>query len=136
MTNGADAQSAAAVGPVIGRPSDPAVWDTLRGICGALPDVTDKMSHGEIAWSVGAGRASRQFAMTWDHHHDDRNAVVMAAPAGAQAQLVASHPERYFRPPYVGSRGWIGMYLDTAAVDWDLVALHLGDAHAEIAARR
>lgn len=117
------------------RPSDPAAWDALRGICAGLPDVSEKMSHGEVAWSVGTGRRARQFATTWDHHHDDRNAVVMAAPDGAQAQLVDADPQRYFRPPYVGSRGWIGIYLDTDDVDWDLIALHVTDAHAEISGR-
>ena len=60
--------------------------------------------------------------------------MVLAAPPGAQEQLVAADPERYFRPPYVGSRGWIGIWLDTPdPVDWDLVEQHLVDAHAEIA---
>ena len=68
-------------------------------------------------------------ASTWDHHHDDRNAVLFAAPPGAQEQLVDGAPHRYFRPPYVGGRGWVGMYLDDGPVDWDLVELHLGDAH-------
>jgi hypothetical protein len=115
------------------RPSDAAAWDALRSICDGLPDVSEKTSHGELAWSVGSGTRARQFATTWDHHHDDRNAVVMAAPAGAQERLVADDPARYFRPPYVGSRGWIGVYLDTGDVDWDLVELHLRDAHATIA---
>jgi hypothetical protein len=118
---------------VVDRPSNPAAWESLRAICGALPEVTEKTSHGELAWFVGGGRTSRQFASTWDHHHDDRNAVVMAAPSGAQQQLVAGDPRRFFRPPYVGSRGWIGIYLDVDPVDWDLVELHLADAHAHVA---
>jgi hypothetical protein len=119
---------------MVERPSDPAAWRSLQEICGSLPDVTEKVSHGELAWFVGRGRTPRQFASTWDHHHDDRNAVVMAAPPGAQEQLVAGDPRRFFRPPYVGPRGWIGIYLDADPVDWDLVELHLRDAHALIAA--
>jgi hypothetical protein len=115
------------------RPSDPAAWETLRAICSTLPNVTEKTSHGELAWFAGAGKRARQFATTWDHHHDDRNAVVMAAPPGVQERLVADEPARYFHPPYVGSRGWIGVYLDTDDVDWDLIELHLRDAHATIA---
>jgi hypothetical protein len=111
------------------------VWGALQEICARLPGTSERTSHGELAWFVGDGRKARQFASTWDHHHDDRNAVVMAAPVGAQQQLVAADPDRYFRPPYVGSRGWIGIYLDVAPVDWDLVELHLADAHAEIAPR-
>lgn len=112
------------------RPSDPAAWEALRAICTELPDVTERLSHGELAWFVGAGSRARQFAGTWDHHHDDRNAVVMAAPPGVQQQLVDTDPALYFRPPYVGPKGWIGIYLDAGPVDWDLVTVHLGDAHA------
>ena len=115
---------------MVDRPSDPAVWERLRAICTALEDVTEKTSHGELAWFVGAGRKARQFASTWDHHHDDRNAVVMAAPHGAQERLIADDPDAYFRPPYVGGKGWIGIYLDTGDVDWDRVELYLHDAHA------
>ena len=117
------------------RPSDPAVWARLRSIIAGLPEVSDRISHGELTWFVGAGRRARQFANTWDHHHDDRNAVVMAAAPGVQERLVADAPHTYFRPPYVGGRGWIGIYLDTDTVDWDLVELHLRDAHSLIAAR-
>ena len=115
------------------RPSDPAAREALRAICRALPNVTEKTSHGELAWFTGSGKRARQFATTWDHHHDERNAVVMAAPPGAQERLLADEPARYFRPPYVGSRGWIGIYLDRGEADWDLIELHLRDAHATIA---
>ncbi len=115
------------------RPSNPAAWEHLRAICDALPDTSAKTSHGELAWSVGPGSKPKQFATTWDHHHDNRNAVVFAAPPGAQESLIAADPDSYFRPPYVGGRGWLGMYLDAGPVDWDLVALHLADAHAQVA---
>ena len=115
---------------VIARPSDPGLWARLQEICGRLPDTSERTSHGELAWFVGTGRKARQFATTWDHHHDDRNAVVMAAPPGAQEQLVGDASDRYFRPPYVGSKGWVGVYLDAGPIDWDLLELHLRDAHA------
>ena len=118
------------------RPSVPSLWERLSEICAALADTSVKTSHGELAWSVGAGRAARQFATTWDHHHDDRNAVLFAAPPGVQEQLVTATPTTYFRPPYVGGRGWVGMYLDAGPIDWDLVELHLTDAHAFMAAGR
>jgi hypothetical protein len=118
------------------RPSSPEVWERLRTIVATLPGTSEKTSHGELAWSVGAGRSARQFATTWDHHHDDRNAVVFAAPPGAQEQLVGGAPDRYFRPPYVGGRGWVGTYLDLPDVDWDLVELHQTDAAATVAGER
>jgi hypothetical protein len=115
------------------RPSDPAAWETLHEICAALPGTTHRLSHGEIAWFAGEGKKARSFASTWDHHHDDRNAVLFAAPPGAQEQLIRGDPVHYFRPPYVGGRGWVGIYLDVADIDWDLIELHLTDAHAWIA---
>jgi hypothetical protein len=120
------------VAEVADRPTDPDAWQRLRSICERLPGVTERPSHGEVAWFSGSGKRARQFASTWDHHHDDRNAVVMAAAPGVQERLVADDPEHFFRPPYVGSKGWIGIYLDTADLDWDLIELHLTDAHTTV----
>jgi len=98
--------------PLVERPTDPAARARIEGICAALPGVSARTSHGELAWFLGAGSRPRQFASTWDRHHDDRNGVVMAAPPGV--------------------KGWIGMYLDIPDVDWDLVELRLHEAHAAI----
>ena len=73
-------------------------------ICEALPERHRPHQPRRDRLVRGHGRTARQFATTWDHHHDDRNAVVMAAPPGVQERLIADDPDRYFRPPYVGSR--------------------------------
>jgi hypothetical protein len=117
---------------VIERPSDPAVVGRLRALCLGLPDVTEKLSHGEPTWFV----RDRSFAMTADHHHDDRLAVWLAAPAGRQESLIDTDSERFFRPPYVGHRGWIGVYLDVADVDWDELAALVAEARATVRERR
>lgn len=104
----------------------------LRALCLALPDVVERASHGEPAWFVG-GR--RQLATYAHRHHDDRVALWCAAPPGAQEAFVARDPERFFRPPYVGHRGWLGIYLDVP-VDWDDVAEHLRDAFRHVAPKR
>jgi len=66
-------------------------------------------------------RGKRTLAyLTDDHHGDGRLALVCAAPPGVQEELIGSEPERFFRPPYVGHRGWIGVRLDIAP-DWDEV---------------
>ncbi len=103
--------------------------ERVRAICTALPGVSEKPSHGEPTWFVG----KRTFANMATFHHDDRLALWCAAPDGAQEALVASEPERYFRPPYVGHRGWLGIYLDVPDVDWAAVADHLQSAWREIA---
>src|SRR5262245_926723 len=81
----------------------------------APPETTGRLSHGEPTWFV---RDKKTFVTYADHHHDDRLAFWCAAPPGAQEALVSADPERYFVPPYVGGRGWVGVYLDVP-VDWD-----------------
>lgn len=96
-----------------------------------MPGASEKVSHGESAWFVGG----KQFATTADHHHDDRLSVWLAAPDGAQQMLVQANPQRFFRPPYVGSRGWLGIYLDLE-VDWEEVSIMVERAHRQVAPRR
>ncbi|MFF4622434.1 MmcQ/YjbR family DNA-binding protein [Nonomuraea jabiensis] len=103
--------------------------ERLRALCLALPEVTERPSHGEPTWFV---RGKKTFVMFADHHHDDRLAFWCAAPPGAQGELVAEDPERFFRPPYVGHRGWLGVYLDVE-VDWAEVAEIVADAYRQLA---
>jgi hypothetical protein len=67
-----------------------------------------------------------------NHHGDGRFAIWCAAPVGAQAMLVDADPERFFVPPYVGHRGWLGFRLDRA-LDWEELAGIIEDAYAEVA---
>ncbi|HEY4422081.1 MAG TPA: MmcQ/YjbR family DNA-binding protein [Pseudonocardia sp.] len=103
----------------------------LRALCLALPEVTEKVSHGEPTWFV-----RRTFVMYADRHHDDRVAFWCAAPPGVQEELVAAAPTRFFRPPYVGGRGWLGVYLDVDDVDWDEIGEIVLDAYRVIAPRK
>lgn len=102
----------------------------VREICLALPQTTERLSHGAPTFFV---REKRAFAMVLtDHHGDGRFALWCAAGEGVQALLVAADPERYFRPPYVGHRGWLGMRLDRGLEDDDLAGV-LEDAYVEVA---
>ncbi|MBL1073914.1 MmcQ/YjbR family DNA-binding protein [Nocardia sp. 2] len=107
------------------------VVESVRALCTALPQVTEKISHGEPAWFAG----KKLFVMFADHHHDDRVGFWCAAPAGVQEELVAAEPGRFFRPPYVGHRGWLGVYLDVA-VDWGEVGEIIEDAYRSVALKR
>ncbi len=80
-------------------------------------------------------RGKQTFVMYANHHHDDRLGFWCAAPDGAQRAMVASEPDRFFRPPYVGHRGWLGVYLDVA-VDWEELGDILEDAHRMIAPKK
>ena len=115
----------------VSRPSDPEKADRVRRLCLRLPGVTERVSHGEPAWFVGG----KQFATLADHHHDDRLSLWCGAPLGTQEALVAAAPERFFRPPYVGHRGWLGVYLDVEAVDWEELAAIMEEAYRQVAPR-
>jgi hypothetical protein len=95
----------------------------------ALPEVTERLSHGAPAFFV-----RKQFLMLWPSgHHDHRFPHLWcAAPAGAQEELVATEPDRFFRPPYVGGRGWIGVRLDEP-VDWKELEAICEDSYRTIA---
>lgn len=101
----------------------------LRALCLALPEVSERVSHGEPSWFV---RGRKQFVMLADHHHDDRFAFWCAAPPGAQEALIGSDPLHYFRPPYVGHRGWLGVYLDVE-VDWAEIGEIVVEAYRAVA---
>jgi hypothetical protein len=108
--------------------SDPVV--ALRRICLALPEATERLSHGEPSFFVGA---KKQFVMLDNHHHGAAHlAFWCAAPPGVQEELVAENPERFFRPPYVGTRGWLGVRIDNDP-DWAEVAEIVRDAYRQIA---
>ncbi len=106
--------------------------DRLRRLCLALPAASERLSHGEPTWFV---EGKRTFVMFADHHHDERVALWCAAPDGAQEALVAAAPGRFFVPPYVGHRGWLGVWLDVP-VDWQEVAELVADAYRTVAPRR
>ena len=107
--------------------------EKLRKLCLALPETTERISHGEPTWFV---RGKKVFVMYSDHHHDDRLAFVCAAPDGAQETLVGTDPERFYVPAYVGHRGWLGVYLDVPGVDWDQIADLVVEAYRVVAPKR
>jgi hypothetical protein len=103
----------------------------VRRLCLALPEATEKLSHGEPTFFV----RKKVFAMfAGNHHNDGRIAVWLPAPVGLQEQLIAAEPEKFFRPPYVGVRGWIGIQLDRCADDE--LASHLRQAWLLIAPKK
>ena len=104
----------------------------MRSICMAFPEATERRSHGAPAFFV-----TRQFAVLWTRGHHDQTFPQLwcAAAPGAQEALVASTPGRFFRPRYVGGRGWLGVRLD-GRVDWDLIAGLCEEAYRTVAPRR
>jgi hypothetical protein len=115
-------------------PSTAGLASRLRAICLPFPEVTERLSHGAPTWFV---RDKSSFVTLWaDGHHDQHFPHLWcAAPPGAQAELAAAEPERFFRPPYVGGRGWIGVRLDRD-IDWSEIAEICRDAYRVIAPAR
>ena len=107
--------------------------ERLRAICMSLPEVSERPSHGAPTWFV---RGKSSFVTFWaDGHHDDQFPHLWcAAPPGAQQELTASDPERFFRPPYVGGSGWVGVVLD-GGPDWSVVAWLVEQAYRLVARR-
>ena len=101
----------------------------------ALPEVTERLSHGAPTWFV---RGKKTFVQLWEHgHHGDTFPHLWcAAPPGAQQELVETEPDRFFRPPYVGVRGWVGVYLDVPGVDWSEIEEIVTDAYRQVAPKR
>jgi hypothetical protein len=102
----------------------------IRAICLSLPETSERLSHGAPTFFV---REKRAFVMVMTNHHGDgRFALWCAAPDGMQKMLVEADPERFFVPPYVGHRGWLGVRLDRG-LHWDEVTGIAEDAYAEVA---
>jgi hypothetical protein len=116
--------------------------ERLRRICLALPEATERLSHGHPVFFV---RDNRVFVSAHpqgraagdDHRHDEPHvAFWCAAPPGFQRLLVGNDPVRFYVPPYVGHRGWLGVRLDTPGVDWDEIRTIVEGAYREVAPRR
>ena len=114
-----------------------AAMNRIRPIALALPDVTERVAHGSPTFFTGTGRKARTFASVHDEREwfEGRLCLWAAGPREVQEALVGDVPERYFVPPYVGHRGWVGLRLDLPETDWDEVAGVIEDAHIFISDR-
>ncbi len=101
--------------------------ERVRRICAELPATSERLSHGEPTFFVG-GKVFVMFAN--NHHGDGRIAVWLPVPEGMQQGIIDAAPRAFFRPPYVGARGWVGIVLDQIGdaeleshieLAWDLV---------------
>ena len=103
----------------------------VRRICLALPGTWEKISHGEPTWFAG----KKVFAMFSNNHHNDGHiAVVLPAPIGVQQALIEASPRKYYKPPYVGGAGWVGV--DLPCVRDKELTLHIKEAWRLIAPQK
>jgi hypothetical protein len=106
--------------------------DRVRRICLALPETEERLSHSEPTWFV----RKKVFATWEDHHHGDPVVGLWVnAPPGAQQVLVGAEPDRYYRPKYVGHKGWVGVNME-ADVDWPQTEALIRDSYRMVAPKR
>ncbi len=103
----------------------------VRRICAALPGTAEKLSHGAPTFFLKKG----VYCMFVNNHHKDGHlAVWIPAEPGAQANLIKGEPKKFYRPPYVGVNGWVGLELDQ--VEDDELGFHLAEAHRIISSKK
>jgi hypothetical protein len=97
-----------------------------------MPGVAERISHGAPAFFAG-----KQFLMLWPNGHHDHGFPHLwcAAPPGVQDELVTTESDRFFRPPYVGGRGWLGFRLD-GHIDWEEITVLCEEAFRTVASKR
>ncbi len=109
------------------------LFQTARGFCLDHPEVIEKLSHGAPAFFVDK---RGQFATLWDNHHNDGNvALILALLPGMQEALIESDPGVFYRPPYVGPKGWVGIRLDKGLA-WGEVEDLVATGYEFISAKR
>ncbi|MFO0664749.1 MAG: MmcQ/YjbR family DNA-binding protein [Polyangiaceae bacterium] len=114
------------------KKTEAAIVTKLRDICLALPEANERVSHGEPTWFAGKGKV---FAMLDNHHHGAAHlGVWLPVPVGVQESLIELDDALFFKPPYVGVKGWVGVVLDQKP-DWRKVASLVHDAYAHVATK-
>ena len=104
----------------------------VRAAALKLPETSERLSHGGPAFFIAGKRCFVMFLD--DHHQDGRLAIWCAAPAGVQEEMVETKPDRFFRPPYVGHRGWLGVQLlQVTQPELDAIVL---EAFRQVASKR
>ncbi len=102
---------------------------TVRDLCLCFPEVVEQLSQGSPHFKV-RGKSFASYVV--NHHGDGRVALWLHAKSSDQAALVDADPINLFVPPYVGTRGWIGVRLDRG-LPWRRAALLVRDAYVGVA---
>jgi hypothetical protein len=111
---------------------EPDRLERLRAICLSFPESAERVSFGDPNWTVNG----KGFAAQKGNFDGGRPSVWFKPAPGEQRMLVAADPDRFFIPPYVGGKGWLAMYLDAPAPDWDEIAELMQDSYRQMAPKR
>ena len=120
--------------PVVITPRLQAATERIRPTALKLPEATERISHGAPTFFTAEGRRGKTFASVHDEREwgEGRLCLWAASNPEVRAALIEEKPERYFVPPYVGHRGWLGLRLDIEPIDWDEVAGVVEDAYLQV----
>jgi phosphoribosylglycinamide formyltransferase-1 len=120
----------------VARESDPAfLLERVRALALALPETSERESHGSPGWRAGSEKSGKFFAYFNDQHHGSEH-VALLVKCGSMDELldlVEAQPEAYFKPAYYGASGWIGVILNRPGLDWDHVADWLARSWRQVA---
>ena len=118
------------ISSTMNRNKEEALLASLRAACLALPGVEERVNHGMPTFAV----VRRTAFCNLHHPAGDRPTLWFKAAPGTQTELVDQEPDRFFVPPYVGPRGWVGLRLDVD-LDWNEVAAVVEDAWRLVATK-
>lgn len=120
--------------PVVITPRLRAATERIRPIALGLPGTTERISHGSPTFFTAEGRKGKTFASVHDEREwgEGRLCLWAASEIELRTALIDEKPERFFVPPYVGHRGWLGLRLDIEPVEWDEVAGVIEDAFIHV----
>lgn len=110
----------------------PARLQKLRKLCLKLPEAVEKVAWGDPTFRV----KDKIFAMQKGNYDGGRPCVWLKLGPGGQQHLVRSEPALYFVPPYVGSKGWVGVWLDGRSVPWARLGELIAESYRLIAPAR
>jgi hypothetical protein len=111
----------------------PHLLQRLSEICLALPEATREDTGDHASFTV----RKKKFAYyLHDHHGDGIVSVCFKASPGEGAFLIDSDEDRFYRPAYIGPRGWVGLRLDLGEVDWAEISKHVTDSYRMQAPKR
>ena len=116
-------------------PDPETVLAKVRALALALPESTERPSHGAPGFLIADGKF---FAYFWHDHHGDGETVVIVKTTGRDEQemLIEADPDCYYSPPYLGPSGWVALRLDRNDVDWDRVGERIAVSWELVAPRR
>jgi hypothetical protein len=106
--------------------------DRVSEICAELPEAEREISGRHAGFKV----RGRTFAYYLDDHRGNEGIVGVVFKSPASEGLIAASPDRFYKPAYLHHRGWVGLRLDTDAVDWTEVADFITDSYLAVAPKR